>query len=56
MASESLMQLERSNSQWGPQIYPIKMVIPVATFFLLLQGLATFIRDLITATTGKKPS
>jgi TRAP-type mannitol/chloroaromatic compound transport system permease small subunit len=33
-------------SSWNAPLYPIKTVIPFAIFFLLLQGVATFIRDL----------
>ena len=43
----------RSNSSWGPPIYPIVTTIPVAAFLLLLQGLAKLIRDLHLAITGK---
>ncbi len=55
-AWESIALLERSNSQWRPPIYPIKVVVPVAAFLILLQGLAKFIRDLITTATGKETS
>lgn len=42
----SLMRLERSTSPWRPPIYPLKLIIPIAAFLILLQGLAKFIRDL----------
>ena len=54
IAWDSALLLERSPSQWSPPVYPIKMVIPVAAFLILLQGLARFVRDLITSITGKQ--
>lgn len=33
-------------SSWNAPLYPIKTVIPLAILFLLLQGLANFIREL----------
>lgn len=56
IAWESLQELERSNSQWRPPIYPIKMLIPVAALLLLLQGIAKFVRDIFTGITGKELS
>src|SRR3990172_12684201 len=41
-------------STWRPILYPLKMVIPVATFLLLLQGLADFVREASMAFTGKE--
>lgn len=32
-------------SVWQPPIYPLKMLIPIAIFLFLLQGIAKFIRD-----------
>ncbi len=43
---QSVMIGETTGSTWRPPYYPIKMAIPVATFLVLLQGLAKFIRDL----------
>ena len=39
---------------WGPPVYPIKTVIPVAVFLLLLQGIAIWIRDLLFLIKEKK--
>lgn len=52
----SLSHQEHSASMWGPPIYPLKIIIPVAAFLVGLQGLADFIRNLITAITGKRPT
>ena len=34
---------------WNPPIYPIKLMLPIGGALLLLQGLAKFIRDFMTA-------
>lgn len=46
MAWDSLITMERSPSAYEPLLFPIKMVVPVGSALLLLQGLAKFIRDL----------
>lgn len=53
-AMNSLSFRETLSSAWAPPIYPVKFVIPVAAFLLLLQGLAKYIRDLHLAVTGKE--
>ena len=51
-ASHSLSVGETTGSTWNPPEFPIKLMIPVGVFLLLLQGLAKFVRDLITVVTG----
>jgi TRAP-type mannitol/chloroaromatic compound transport system permease small subunit len=46
MAWDSLVTWERSPSAFAPLLFPIKMVIPVGSALLLLQGIGKFIRDL----------
>ena len=46
LAWTSLLKREVSITAWGPPRYPIKMFLPVGIFLLLLQGIATFIRNL----------
>jgi len=46
---------ETTGSTWSPPEFPIKLMIPVGAFLLLLQGLAAFIRNLLTAITGVRP-
>ncbi len=46
MAYQSVIIAETTGSTWRPPYYPVKIAVPVATFLLLLQGLAKFIRDL----------
>jgi len=45
-AQESFVMREQMNSIWSPPIYPLKILWPVGAFLLLLQGVATFVRDL----------
>jgi TRAP-type mannitol/chloroaromatic compound transport system permease small subunit len=44
----SLKTGEHARTVWSPPLYPIKMVLPIGAFLLLLQGIAKFIRDVIT--------
>lgn len=53
MALYSISILEHSNTVWSPPVYPLRIIIPLGALLILLQGLAKFIRDLTTATTGK---
>jgi TRAP-type mannitol/chloroaromatic compound transport system permease small subunit len=46
MAWESVAMLERSQSPWGPYIFHVILMVPVAAFLLLLQGVAFLIRNL----------
>ena len=45
---------EHTNTTWGPPLYPLKTVVPIAAFLLLLQGIAHLIRDACIAFTGKE--
>ncbi len=51
-ATKSFAALEASDSTWGPHIWPIKWTIPLAAFFMLLQGMTKTIKDLFMAITG----
>lgn len=44
---------ETTLSAWAPPIYPVKLFIPLGAFFILLQGLAKFIRDFNIAIKGE---
>jgi TRAP-type mannitol/chloroaromatic compound transport system permease small subunit len=54
MAWESLLLGETEPTSFAPPVYPIKMMIPLGAFLILLQGLAKFIRDLTLVITGKE--
>ena len=47
LAWESISIWERSNSAWGVPLYPVKAMIPVGAFLLLLQGVVKLIRDIL---------
>ncbi|MEW6425441.1 MAG: TRAP transporter small permease subunit [Bacillota bacterium] len=49
----ALKNLEHSGSLWNPPVYPIKLLLPVGAFLLLLQGVAKFIRDAVTLVGGR---
>ena len=38
---------ERSESAWAPPTWPVKLMIPVGAFLVLLQGLAFLARDIL---------
>ena len=45
---------ERSFTDWGPAYYPIKFMMPLGSFMLLLQGIVWLIRDFHIAVTGRQ--
>jgi TRAP-type mannitol/chloroaromatic compound transport system permease small subunit len=50
------MKESSSVTSAGTPIYPFKLVIPVAGFLLLLQGLAEMARCVVCIRTGQWPS
>jgi TRAP-type mannitol/chloroaromatic compound transport system permease small subunit len=52
-ANTSWQMKETSWSVFAPPLYPIKTVIPVAAFLLLIQGLSIFIRQLFVLVKGE---
>jgi TRAP-type mannitol/chloroaromatic compound transport system permease small subunit len=53
-AINSWKQHELSWSVWQPPLYPIKTVIPVAAFLMLIQGIAVVIRRVIFLVNGEE--
>lgn len=45
---------EVSWSIWGPTLYPIKMVIPISAFLLLIQGFALILRRVVFLSSGER--
>jgi TRAP-type mannitol/chloroaromatic compound transport system permease small subunit len=45
-----------SGSTWDPDIWPMRLVIALGAFLLLMQGIAKSIRDFKVARGGKRPS
>jgi len=50
----SFAKNEHSLTVWGPPIWPFKLMIPVGAAFILLQGIAKYIRDFHMAITGRQ--
>ncbi len=50
----AVQRMEYSISTWGPPIWPIKLVIPIAGFLILIQALAIYIGNIYTAITGRE--
>ena len=53
-AKDSWATLETSWSTWAPPLSPIKTVIPVTAFLLLLQGISEVIKKVIFLKTGEE--
>lgn len=53
-AWKSVGVLEVSTSTWGPPVWPIKLILPLAALLFLLQGTVRFVRDLTTVVTGRE--
>ncbi len=53
-ALRSISILEVDSTPLRAPLYPVKIMLPVGAFLLLLQGLAKFTRDFITAVTGRQ--
>lgn len=49
LAYESMEFWERSQSAWNPPIWPVKLMIPVGAFLILLQGIVKLARDICIA-------
>ena len=45
-AYDSVMNMERSYSTWSPYVWPVKVLIPIVGFLMLLQGLTKTIGDI----------
>jgi TRAP-type mannitol/chloroaromatic compound transport system permease small subunit len=54
VSRSSIASREVTNSLFAPPIYPLKVIMTLAVFFLLMQGVAKFIRDLRAISVGKK--
>ena len=44
---------EHSQTVFGPPLYPMRALIPIGAFLILIQGLSKFINDIYFASTGK---
>ncbi len=48
-ALRAIRLAERSDSAWGPFLWPTKIMIPIGAFLMLLQGLAKYADNIVTA-------
>jgi TRAP-type mannitol/chloroaromatic compound transport system permease small subunit len=54
-AWRSLITLEHDSSQWGPPLYPFRIMLPLGALLFLLQAIVKLIRDFQTlSVTGRK--
>lgn len=51
---ESFMGKETFASRWNPPVYPIKMLLPLGGFLLLIQGIAKLTRNVVILLSVKK--
>ena len=45
-ALTSIQMWERSYTSWAPFVWPVKLMLPIGSFFLMLQAISDFLRDL----------
>jgi TRAP-type mannitol/chloroaromatic compound transport system permease small subunit len=50
----SIQIWEHSPSTWGPLFWPVRLLIPIGSILILLQGIVQFLEDLIFAVQGRK--
>lgn len=55
-AWKSVKTLEHASTQWGPPLYPFRVMLPLGALLFLLQMIAKLIRDIRTLITGKESS
>ncbi len=53
-AYKSTLINEHLSSAWSPPVWPVKIMMPIGVFLLLLQGLSSATRDLRFVLRGKK--
>ena len=55
-AGASWVRMERGmDTAWMPYVAPIKTVLPIGVFFLLVQGVSELLKSIYAATRGKWP-
>lgn len=52
-AWRSLITLEHDSTQWGPPLYPLRIMLPLGAFLLFLQSLAKLARDFVIIFRGR---
>ena len=51
-AEHSVLTRELYSTLWEPPLYPLRVVVAIGIFLLLIQGMAKFIRDVTVARSG----
>lgn len=54
IAWDSWINKETMATLWGPPLYTMKMTIPIGALFMLLQGIAKCMADMILLVTGEE--
>ena len=49
----ALETMERTGTTWNPVTFPLKLMLPIGGFLIMLQGMAKFVRDLQIVIRGK---
>lgn len=52
-AMSALSTGELSVTEWRPVVFPIMIILVIGSFLLFLQGIAKFVRDIITLAKGR---
>ena len=51
-AEHSVLTRELYSTLWEPPLYPLRVVVAIGIFLLLIQGMAKFVRDVTVARSG----
>lgn len=54
LSLRSVGHMERSQTLFGPPVYPFKVILAIGILIFLLQAMSRFIRNLYIAVTGKE--
>ena len=52
-AWKSLITLEQDSTQWGPPLYPFRIMLPIGAFLFFLQSVAKLVRNFVIIFGGK---
>lgn len=53
-AWRSIITLEHDSTQWGPPLYPIRVMLPLGAFLFFVQMVTKLIRDILTITSPEE--
>jgi len=55
-AWKSVRVFEHASTQWGPPLYPFKLMLPLGALLLLVQLVTKFVRDVAILIRGEEPA